>query len=271
MAEQKTAPGETTQFIHRMDGELLGWDQPAAHLRKALDGDQFRLFAQPVVALMPPQAVIMAEVLVRLREEESQVLVPGDFLPAVEHFGMIAELDRWVVREALQRLGEGGSLKKLSVNVSTQTIEDAAFAPFVAEQLRLAALEPSALVIEIDEFDALDRRDAAARFAAEMKGVGCELLVDGFARRSVSFEAVKALKLDYVKVDGTLTRNIMRSASAANKVKAMLRAGEAEGVIVIAECVEDASILSALKLLKVVYAQGYGLRQPAPLEELCRS
>ncbi len=73
-------PGETTLFIQKMDGQLLGWDQPAARLREALDYDHFRLYAQPVLALAPPGGIALAEVLVRLREEETRMLPPGDFL-----------------------------------------------------------------------------------------------------------------------------------------------------------------------------------------------
>ena len=274
MAE-KEPPGETTQFIQKMDGELLGWDQPAARLREALDYDHFRLYAQPIVALQKadaaPGAVAMAEVLVRLREEEARMLPPGDFLPAFEHYKMMGELDRWVVRNALRRLGEGGKIGRLCVNVSGQTIEEPGFAPFVAVQLRLAGLAPDALVIEIDENDALDRRAAAERFAAEMKSVGCRLLLDGFARRSVSFEPIKALLVDYVKVDGTVIRNILRSGSAAAKLKAILRVGEVTGVGVIAECVEEDKILSALRLLKVGYVQGFGVGKPEPIDDLFKN
>ena len=267
----KEAPGDTTEFIEQMDGQLLGWDQPAARLREALDYDHFRLYAQPVVRLAAPGGIAMAEVLVRLREEEARMLPPGDFLPAFEHYRMMGELDRWVVRNALRKLGEGGPLKRLSVNVSAQTIEEPGFAPFVAMQLRLASLAPDALVIEIDENDALDRREAAERFAAEMKGIGCQLLLDGFARRSVSFECLKALLVDYVKVDGTVIRNILRSGSAAAKLKAILRVGEVTGVGVIAECVEDDEVLAALKQLKAAYAQGFGLHKPEPIDDLCKS
>jgi EAL domain-containing protein (putative c-di-GMP-specific phosphodiesterase class I) len=264
-------PGETTLFIERMDGQLLGWDQPAARLRAALDHDHFRLYAQPIVALAPPEGIAMAEVLVRLREEEAQMLPPGDFLPAFEHYGMMAELDRWVVRNALRRLEKGGAIGTLSVNVSSQTIEEPGFAAFVAMQLRLASLDPASLVFEIDENDAIDRREAAERFAAGMKGIGCGLLLDGFARRSVSFEPLKALLVDYVKVDGTIIRNIMRSGSAAAKLKAILRVGQVTGVKVIAECVEDAKILASLKLLKAGYAQGFGVRKPEPIDDLFKS
>jgi EAL domain-containing protein (putative c-di-GMP-specific phosphodiesterase class I) len=271
--EQQEQPGETSQFLETMDGQLAGWEHPAARLREALDYDHFRLFAQQVVALRPENAaqggIAMAEVLVRLREEEARMLPPGDFLPAFEHYRMMAELDRWVLRYALRHLEQGAG--KLSVNVSAQTIEEPGFAPFVAIQLRLASLDPGSLVIEIDESDVIDRRAAAERFAAEMKGIGCRLLIDGFARRSVSFEPLKALRVDYVKVDGTIVRNILRSPSAAAKLRAIVRVGEVTRVGVIAECVEDEAILANLKLLNVGYAQGFGVHKPAPIEELFRS
>jgi EAL domain-containing protein (putative c-di-GMP-specific phosphodiesterase class I) len=223
------------------------------------------------MALAPPGGIAMAEVLVRLREEETRMLPPGDFLPAFEHFKMMGELDRWVLRGALRQLERGGAVRRLSINVSGQTIEDSGFAPFVAVQLRLASLDPASLVFEIDENDALDRREAAERFAAEMKHIGCRLLLDGFARRSVSFEPLKALLVDYVKVDGAIVRNILRSTSAATKLKAIVRVGEVTGVGVIAECVEEELILKNLGALKVGYAQGFGVRKPEPIEELFKS
>jgi EAL domain-containing protein (putative c-di-GMP-specific phosphodiesterase class I) len=262
---------ESGQFIRTMDGKLLGWENPAARLREALDYDQFRLYAQAVVALAAEGAaggVAFAEVLVRLREEEKRMLPPGDFLPAFEHYRMMAELDRWGVRAALRRLGESGSVKKLSVNVSAQTLEEPGFAPFVAVQLRLAGLQPAALVVEIDESDVLDRRAAAERFAGEMKAIGCQVLLDGFARRSVSFEPLKGLMVDYVKVDGTIIRNILRSAHALTKLKAIVRVGQVTGIGVIAECVEDEAVKAGLKQLGVAYAQGFGMARPAPLDEV---
>jgi len=271
---EKDKLGDTDRFIRRMDGELVGWEQPAARLREALDYDHFRLYAQPVIALAPAKetapagSVAFAEVLVRLREEEARMLPPGDFLPAFEHYRMMGELDRWVVRNALRRLGQGGAVTKLSINLSSQTLEEAGFVPFVAMQLRLASLEPSALVLELDENDALDRRPTAERFAAEIKAIGCQLLIDGFARRSVSFEPLKALLVDFVKVDGTIIRNLIRSGSAAAKLKAILRVGQVTGVGVIAECVEDQAVLDHLKAAGVGYVQGFGVRRPEPIDQI---
>ncbi len=256
-------------FLERMQAQLTGWEHPAARLREALDYDHFRLYAQPIVPLAPPGGAALAEVLVRLREEETRMLPPGDFLPAFEHYRMMPELDRWVLRNALRHLGAGGGrIAKLSINVSGQTLEQPSFVPLVAMQLRLASVSPEALVFEIDENDALDRRPAAERFAAEVKALGCGVLLDGFARRSISFEPLKALLADYAKVDGMLIRPILTSASALAKLKAIVRVGQVTGLEVIGECVESGEVRAKLAELGVGYVQGFGVQRPEPIERV---
>ena len=255
------------RFLQRMEDQLAGWERPAARLREALEHDHLRLYAQPILALRGPQRPAFAEVLVRLREEEARMLPPGDFLPAFEHFRMMSELDRWVVRNALGRLERRGGAA-LGINVSGQTLEEPVFVPFVAMQARMRAIDPAALVFEIDENDALDRRAAAERFAAEIKAIGCRVLIDGFARRSVSFAPLRALLADLVKVDGAVVRQILAPGPALAKLRAIVRVGEVTGVGVIAECVEEDAVLARLRELGVGYAQGFGVGPPQPIERL---
>lgn len=253
------------------DPRLTGWENPARRLRDALDHDHLRLYGQPVMPLGPQARAEFAEVLLRLAEEEERMLPPGDFLPAFAHYGMMAELDRWLLRGALRRLEAGGALQRLSLNVSAQTLEEESFVPFVAVQLRLTGVDPGAIVFEVDENDVIDRRAACERFAAGVKMLGCGVLLDGFARRSVSFEALKALVADYVKVDGTIVRAVARSPAAQAKLKAIVRVGQVTGVAVIAECVEEEPVRAVLAELGVPLAQGFGIARPAPLESLFRA
>jgi EAL domain-containing protein (putative c-di-GMP-specific phosphodiesterase class I) len=184
---------------------------------------------------------------------------------------MMAELDRWVLRSALRRLARGGPVHTISVNASAQTLEEPGFAAFAATQLRETGVNPASLVMEIDESDTLDRRAAAERFAAEVKGIGCRLMLDGFARRSVTFDALRAMRADYVKVDGSVIRKITRSTAAAAKLKAIQRVGDMIGMGVVAECVEEEAVIGALKMMKVGYAQGFGVGRPEPIENLFKS
>jgi EAL domain-containing protein (putative c-di-GMP-specific phosphodiesterase class I) len=268
MAEKEQAKEE---LLQQLDSELVGWQEPEAHLREALDQDHLCLYVQPIVALAPPGGIFMAEVLVRLREEEERMLPPGEFLPAFEHYRMMGELDRWVLRHAVRKLAGGGSTRMLSINASSQTIEEPGFGAYAAAQLLEAGLSPDSLVIEIEESEMIDRQAAVERFAAEVRDSGCRVMLDGFARRSVSFEALRALRPDYVKVDGAVTRKIASSGSAVAKMKAIQRLGELTGIGVVAECVEEEKVIAELKKLKVGYAQGFGVGKPEPIENLFKA
>jgi EAL domain-containing protein (putative c-di-GMP-specific phosphodiesterase class I) len=187
-----------------------------------------------------------------------------------EHFGMMPELDRWVVSHVV-RLRAGarpGGLRSFSVNVSVQTIGDPEFPGFVASELRAMNVSPAALTFEIEESSVLARAESASQFAEAMKGVGCKVAIDGFGQRSVSFAPLKTLRVDFVKVDGSIVRNLLRSSVAEHKLKAVVRVGEAIGVGVIAECVEETEILVRLKALNVAFAQGFGIARPAPIAQL---
>lgn len=255
-------------FLEQMNRELAGWSDPVARLQKALQQDELQLYCQPVLSLRPPGAFFMAEVLVRLREEEALMLPPGDFLPVFEHFRMMAELDRWVVRHVVRWLANSppGGFRRFSINVAGQTLEDPDFPRHLASELLALRVPPQALIFEIDERDTLNRLEAAAGFAQAVKKSGCKVLIDGFGQRSVSFIALKALRADFVKVDGSIVRALVRSEIARQKMKAVVRVGETIGVDVIAECVEDADILAQLRALRVGYAQGFGIARPAPIQ-----
>src|SRR5438270_3463975 len=121
--------------IDQTDADLAGGLNAAPRLRQALDNDEFALYAQAVLALKGGERYPMAEILVRLREEERALLPPGEFLPVFEHYRMMAQLDRWVVRHTVKRLAEGSRIARFTVNLSGQTLEDEDFPRFVAAQL----------------------------------------------------------------------------------------------------------------------------------------
>jgi EAL domain-containing protein (putative c-di-GMP-specific phosphodiesterase class I) len=261
-------PGED-QILDQMSRELIGWSDPIARLRQALDRDDLQIYCQPILALRPPGGFVMAEVLVRLREEEALMLPPGDFLPVFEHFGMMPELDRWVVSHVVRWLAGArpGGLRSFSINISVQTIGDPEFPGFVAAELRNMKVPPAALTFEIEESSVLARAGSAEQFAAAVKAEGCKVAIDGFGQRSVSFTPLKTLRVDFVKVDGSIVRNLLRGSVAEQKLRAVVRVGEAIGVGVIAECVEETDILARLKALNVGYAQGFGIARPAPIAQ----
>ncbi|HYX67027.1 MAG TPA: EAL domain-containing protein [Burkholderiales bacterium] len=257
------------QFLERMDSQLAGWSDPVERLRRALDNDEFQLYCQPILALQEGDYPI-AEILVRLREEERALVPPGEFLPVFEHFRMMPQLDRWVVRHTLKRLAAGSRIRHFTINVSGQTLEDAEFPRFVAGQLKTSNVASDAIGFEVDEGDALQRPRAAKQFAEACRAIGAPVLLDGFGRLSVSFTPIKDLRVQFVKVDGAISRKLLASEGARGKLGAILRVSEALGFAVVAECVEEQEVLARLKAMGVRYAQGFGVSPPHAIDAMAQ-
>jgi EAL domain-containing protein (putative c-di-GMP-specific phosphodiesterase class I) len=257
-----------SQFIEEMDRELIGWPDPVERLKSSIANNELQLYCQPMLRLAPPGGFPMGEILVRLREEEKAMLPPGDFLPVFEHYGMMPELDRWVVRNALRHLASTSKIARLSVNVSGQTMADPRFPGFVVGELAAAGVAPDALVFEIDETDMISKLEIVEPFARASRRAGCGLLFDGFGKRSVSFAPLSVLGFTHVKVDGVIVRNVLRNKVASGKLNAVVKVGNAIGVQVIAECVEDPETISHIRALGAHYAQGFGISLPAALAGL---
>ena len=256
--------------MEKLDDALAGMDHPAQRLRQALEKDELALYCQPIAALEGAVRFPMAEVLIRMREEEEALLPPGEFLPVFEHYGLMPDLDRWVVRKVLQHVARGSRIAHYTINLSSMTLEDAAFPQAVAAALESTGVPGKALLFEIGEGDTLARLEAATRFSAAIRALGCGTLVSGFGRRAVTFLPLQTLRPDYVKVDGVIVRKLLSAPAAEAKLKAILRVGEVMGFQVIAEMVEEQDILVRLKALGVGYAQGFGIQQPHPIEKIGR-
>jgi EAL domain-containing protein (putative c-di-GMP-specific phosphodiesterase class I) len=246
----------------------FAWNDTPTRLRNALKRDEFALFCQPILALRGGGGFVLAEVLIRLREEEKALLPPGEFLPLFEQHEMMPLLDRWVLVRIVQRLAAGCRVPRLAMNISAQSLLDADFPGFFAESVKRARIPPASVVFEIDERDLVGRPQAVKRFAERIRGTGGGLAVSGFGRRLDSFDALEALRPDFVKVDGSITLKILKSTTSEGLLKAVLRVGVSLRMGVIAECVEEQDVLLRLGGLGVGYAQGFGVATPRPIEHL---
>lgn len=252
--------------IDQTDVHLAAGLNAPSRLRQALDNNEFALYCQLVLALDAGERYPMAEILVRLHEEEKAMLPPGEFLPVFEHYRMMPQLDRWITRQVIRRLAQGSRPPRLSINISSQTIEDDEFPKFVAAEIKAAPA--GSVLFEIAEADLLARAEPVARFVAAVKAAGGGIVIDGFGRKSVSFAPLAALQPEFVKVDGSITRKLVSSEGALAKLAAMQRVGAVIGFGVIAECVEEQEVLARLKALGVGYAQGFGVHVPQAIDSL---
>jgi EAL domain-containing protein (putative c-di-GMP-specific phosphodiesterase class I) len=256
-----------------MTEQLSDGDNPREQLLQALQQDQFILFAQTIESLAAgAEHGRFLEVLLRLQSEEQQMLPPGGFFPVAEHYNLMGEIDRWVVRNLLnqcaasQRREADWQMPLYCVNISTASLRDAGFPRYVQSELERCNIPGGGLCFEITELD-LIRHHAGVRALINMLApLGCRFSVDGFGGVKVWFEPFKDLKFDFLKIDGSIIRNILTESSNLAKAKAIVLACRKIGMRTIAEFVETDETVAILREIGVDYAQGFGIGRPAALE-----
>ena len=262
---QTNVPHDVEVLLRELNQDFMGWDDPPKRLLRALARDELVLYAQPILALRAEQSFPMAEVLVRLQDDDAVFLPPRGFLPLFEHYHLLPQLDRWVARQSLARLARLPRVPRLCINISTQTLSDLAFVPELESEFARSKVSPGSLVIEISEDDALDRPDVVNAFIASLRAMGCQVAISGFGRRSVSLSSLATMRPDFVKVDGGIVRSLPLGLSSSKKLSAMVSIAKAVGFELIGECVETDETLACLREAGVAYAQGFGIQVPAPI------
>lgn len=240
--------------------ERFDW---STRLRQALTEGTFELYAQPIVDLVDGETCAH-ELLLRLREGE-RLWSPGVFLPEAERFGLMPEIDRWVIARAIELARTAPT--PLTVNISPATVNDAPSRSIVIESLRVAALPKGRLMFEVTETAALTGADTARAFADQLHELGCGLALDDFGVAFASFLSLKQLPFDVVKIDGSLIRDIVEDEMDSVFVEAIARAARRVGKRTVAEHVTSYAALDLLRGLGVDMAQAYLLGLPAPVAE----
>jgi len=262
---QVNGPESIERLLRQLDQDFMGWDDPPNRLLNALERNELILYAQPILALRGAPQFCMAEVLVRLQEDEAVFLPPGGFLPLFEHFRLMPQLDRWVAHQAVGLLAQAPRVPGLCINLSTQTLSDPEFVPELASALTRSKVSPASLIIEISEIDALERVQLVSGFIACVRAIGCRLTLEGFGRRSISLSPLTLLRPDFVKVDGGIVRSLAFSPSSRKKLAAVVSIAKAVGIALIGEGVETDESLAQLRAAGVDYAQGFRIQVPAPI------
>lgn len=243
--------------------EKLTW---LARIRSALEQDRFLLCLQPILDFRRSQ-VSRYEVLLRLVGEGGEIISPGAFLEVAEQFGLIRDIDLLVIQKAIRLLEGLGSLCPdlvLEVNLSGKSITDPAFLDLIRRETAARSIDPARLIFEVTETAAVANLDDARRFLEGLKSLGCGCGLDDFGIGFSSFNYLKHLPVDYLKMDGAFIRNLAQSAVDRHLVKAMVEVAHALGKETIAEFVGDEATLRLLREMGVDYAQGYYVGKPQP-------
>lgn len=246
--------------------------QWTSRIESALDGDGFELFAQRIECLTPQARGIHAEVLLRLRNADGSLVLPGSFLPAAERFHLISRVDRWVLSRSvgwLRDLPSPDCVESLSVNLSGQSVGDRAFHAWVYDLFAEVGPEVcTRLCLEITETAAVTNLADAAVFIRQVRAAGVKVSLDDFGAGASSFGYLKALPVDYLKIDGQYIRNLVNDKLDDATVRCFVDVARLTGLKTVAEFVDNAEVLSRLQVIGVDYAQGYLLHRPEPIEAL---
>jgi EAL domain-containing protein (putative c-di-GMP-specific phosphodiesterase class I) len=259
-------------YLRAITENILGWSNPKARLQKALTEDHFLLFAQRILPLKPrlrDQACL--EILLRLQEEEDNMLPPGGFFPVAESLGMLEDIDRWVVRHTTawcEKWIEHENAPMCCINLSTDALLNPEFSGFVRTQIKQHDVNGSRLCFEIAESDAIAHPEAVRKLIRALKPRGCRFTLDNFGSVKVSFAHIKDLPIDYLKIDGSIIQNIITSPGDFARARAISLTCQRLGIRAIAQSVESKAVLTKLTEIGFDYAQGFGISHPGPLAKI---
>jgi EAL domain-containing protein (putative c-di-GMP-specific phosphodiesterase class I) len=237
-----------------------------ARLRQALENDLFVLHYQPIVSLRDGR-VSHYEALVRLADEpHGRLVAPGSFLPAAERYGLVRDIDRLVLgRVAALLAGQPGRRgPTVAINVSTLSATDGRMLTHIERALTRRAVDPSRLIVEVTETAAISDMGRARAFCEGVQALGCAVALDDFGSGFGSFQYLKHLPFDFLKIDGDFIRALPDSPTDQLVVKALVDVVGGMGRQTIAEFVGDGTTLRMLGDYGVDYAQGYEVGRPAP-------
>jgi diguanylate cyclase (GGDEF)-like protein len=232
----------------------------------ALKNDHFTLYFQPIHPLGEiGKDENYYEVLLRYRNKNGEILPPAALLSAAERFGSIGEVDRWVIKNALQWLAETKHIKniKLSINLSGKSLNDEGIFEFIKKQIKNNKIKPETISFEITETAAISSIDAAKSLMHQLKKLGCQFSLADFGSGLSSFAYLKNLPVNILKIDGSFVRNIADDPIDYAMVKSIHEIGKIMGIKTIAEFVESDAIIDKLKEIGVDYAQGYAIEKPS--------
>jgi diguanylate cyclase (GGDEF)-like protein/PAS domain S-box-containing protein len=236
-------------------------------VRSALQNDMFELYCQPIVDLARNQ-VSQWELLLRLPGEQGELILPTQFLYTAERSGLIVEIDRWVVGEAMRLVAsqrDAGHDLHLEVNISGRSVGDEALLELIERGLETLAIDPASLIIEITETAAIANMDRARNFATRLRALGCRFALDDFGAGFGSFYYLKHIPFDFVKIDGEFVRNLPTSNTDQLILDSIVQMSRGLGKRTIAEYVGDLETVEALKAHGVDYGQGFHLGTPIPV------
>ncbi|GGC95018.1 sensor domain-containing phosphodiesterase [Vreelandella lutescens] len=270
-------PQESLYHYHGTTAELIAQQSQEAawihRLRAALGGDtrqgKLLLYAQPIVSRREPTQC-RCEILLRWQSIDGHVLSPQAFLPIAETFGLMPQVDRWVLENTLFALSQhpnGHRLSSVSVNLSGDSLNCDWLVDVVDELMSRYEWPPQRLCLELTESATIQDTQAASLSLQQLQRMGVCLAIDDFGTGRATFAYLKQYHAQELKIDGAFIRDLESSAFDREVVRATCTLAQQLSVSLVAEFVENDKQVMLLEALGIDYLQGYGLSPPMPLDE----
>ena len=265
--------GRNRFVLYDQDAQSLRRTHNRVHwankLREVLDEDRLVLYSQPVVRLTDLRTV-HCEILVRIRDDNGNIVLPSQFIEYAESLGMVQEIDIRVVERLIEYLRQPenqGQKIRYFINLSRVSISDQHWVRRFCNMLAASDVTHNQLVFEITETAAMTDVDVTQQFIRELKQMGCRFALDDFGAGFSSFYYLKRFDVDYLKIDGGFIRDLATDEGNRIFVKALCDVARGLNKQVIAEWVEDREVMKILTEMGTLYGQGYLFYRPAPLWE----
>jgi len=250
--------------------EEMKW---VSRITRAVEDNRFELFYQPIVSINNSRQRSRGhyELLLRMRDENGELVGPDQFIPAAERYNLMSTLDRWVISQALSQLADRNPAADsahftLAINLSGTSLSENRFLGFVIEELKKQKLPDGAICFEITETAAISNLSRVIQFMQATKKLGCKFSLDDFGSGLSSFTYLKNLPVDYLKIDGQFISHIAEDTVDESMVKAISDVGRAMGIETIAERVETKEVFDKLGELGIEFAQGYFIARPTSVQ-----
>jgi len=239
----------------------------------ALDHDGFCLHYQPIASTREVEhSYRHYEALIRMIDSKGGLILPGKFIPTAELYGLIDDIDRWVIRRVIADILSMDSRQRhdlrISINLSGPTISDDSFMPFLLDTIDESGIDPHHLQFEITETAAIRQFDRALELINALKARGCRFSLDDFGTGLSSLGYLKQMPVDYLKIDGSFIRNMELNDIDFSMVSTINHLAHVMGISTIAECVENQIQLSMLQEIGVDCVQGFFIEKPKPLSAI---
>jgi EAL domain-containing protein (putative c-di-GMP-specific phosphodiesterase class I) len=244
-----------------------------ARITKAMEEERFVLYRQPIVGLSDGSGTHY-EVLVRMIDEDGEIVPPGAFIPAAERYNLMSSIDRWVIREVFRMLAgkdhadaSSEHEEVVSINLSGDSLSDEGLYEYIMSLKDEYGIPLNNICFEITETVAISNLVKATSLINGLKQHGCRFSLDDFGSGLSSFAYLKNLPVNYIKIDGSFVKDVSRDPVDRAMVVSIQQMGKVMQLDTIAEWVEDEETLTALKEIGVDYVQGYHLGRPEAIDQ----